>query len=68
MIEKSIDMMSEECVRYSFLFKEGSTENYRKIMDVNVIAMAICSREFAKSIKERKASGHIININRYVCA
>ncbi|XP_070154365.1 farnesol dehydrogenase-like [Polyergus mexicanus] len=42
---------------------EGSTENYRKILDVNVIAMAICSRELVQSVKKRKATGHIININ-----
>ncbi|XP_012539005.1 farnesol dehydrogenase [Monomorium pharaonis] len=42
---------------------EGSTETYRKIMDVNVIATAICSRELVQSIKKRKASGYIINIS-----
>ncbi|EZA60100.1 Dehydrogenase/reductase SDR family member, partial [Ooceraea biroi] len=44
---------------------EGSTRNYRNIMEVNVIAVAICSREFVKSIKQRNTSGHIINISRY---
>ncbi|XP_050459046.1 farnesol dehydrogenase-like [Cataglyphis hispanica] len=42
---------------------EGSTENYRKILDVNVLAVAICSRELVQSIKKRKVAGHIININ-----
>ncbi|XP_077256280.1 farnesol dehydrogenase-like [Temnothorax americanus] len=42
---------------------EGSTETYREIMDVNVIAAAICSRELVQSVKKRKASGHIINIS-----
>ncbi|EZA60099.1 hypothetical protein DMN91_013000 [Ooceraea biroi] len=42
---------------------EGSTRNYRNIMEVNVIAVAICSREFVKSIKQRNTSGHIINIS-----
>ncbi|XP_032685981.1 farnesol dehydrogenase-like [Odontomachus brunneus] len=42
---------------------DGSTENYRMIMDVNVIAIAICSREFVRSIKKRKTCGHIVNIN-----
>ncbi|KAL6417943.1 hypothetical protein ACFW04_008588 [Cataglyphis niger] len=42
---------------------EGSTENYRKILDVNVLAMAICSRELVQSVKKRNVSGHIININ-----
>ncbi|XP_029161320.1 farnesol dehydrogenase-like [Nylanderia fulva] len=42
---------------------EGSTETYRKILDVNVLALAICSRQLVQSVKKRKASGHIININ-----
>ncbi|CAL1683225.1 unnamed protein product [Lasius platythorax] len=42
---------------------EGSTETYRKILDVNVLAVAICSRQLVQSIKKRKATGHIININ-----
>ncbi|XP_011867701.1 PREDICTED: dehydrogenase/reductase SDR family member 11-like [Vollenhovia emeryi] len=42
---------------------EGSTETYREIMDVNVIASAICSRELVQSVKKRRASGHIINIS-----
>ncbi|XP_012224676.2 farnesol dehydrogenase-like [Linepithema humile] len=42
---------------------EGSTDEYHKILDVNVIAAAICSRQLAQSVKKRKASGHIININ-----
>ncbi|XP_043269467.1 uncharacterized short-chain type dehydrogenase/reductase y4vI-like [Venturia canescens] len=40
----------------------GSTENYRKIMDVNVIAVAICAREAVCSMKKRNVSGHIINV------
>ncbi|XP_012224677.1 farnesol dehydrogenase-like [Linepithema humile] len=42
---------------------EGSTDEYHKILDVNVIAAAICSRQLTQSVKKRKASGHIININ-----
>ncbi|XP_029161322.1 farnesol dehydrogenase-like [Nylanderia fulva] len=42
---------------------DGSTETYRKILDVNVLAVAICSRQLVQSVKKRKASGHIININ-----
>lgn len=43
---------------------ESSTANYRRILDVNVIATAICCREFVQSIKRhQKTSGHIINMN-----
>ncbi|EFN70152.1 Dehydrogenase/reductase SDR family member 11 [Camponotus floridanus] len=42
---------------------EGATEDFRKIIDVNVIAMAICSRELVQSVKKRNARGYIFNIN-----
>ncbi|XP_053993970.1 uncharacterized short-chain type dehydrogenase/reductase y4vI-like [Hylaeus volcanicus] len=42
---------------------ESPTEEYRKVLDTNVIAPAICVREFTQSIKQRKVFGHIININ-----
>lgn len=41
---------------------EGSTENFRKIMDVNVLAVAICTRE-AVNLMSKNVEGHIININ-----
>ncbi|XP_072098985.1 dehydrogenase/reductase SDR family member 11a isoform X1 [Mobula birostris] len=42
----------------------GRTEFWRNMIDVNVIAMAICTREAYQSMKERNIDdGHIININ-----
>ncbi len=38
------------------------------ILQVNVIALSVCTREAYQSMKERKVDdGHIININRYRC-
>ncbi|KZC11352.1 Dehydrogenase/reductase SDR family member 11 [Dufourea novaeangliae] len=37
--------------------------DYRRVVDTNLIAPAICSREFCQSVKKRNAYGHIININ-----
>lgn len=48
----------------TYFYSDGLTENYRKIMDVNFVAMAICSREAVRSLKKRNAPGHIINITR----
>ncbi|XP_011329530.2 farnesol dehydrogenase-like isoform X4 [Ooceraea biroi] len=42
---------------------EGKTENYHNIMNVNVVAAAICSRELVQSAKRRKIPAHIINIS-----
>uniref|UniRef100_UPI00398EB3AA dehydrogenase/reductase SDR family member 11a isoform X2 n=1 Tax=Pristiophorus japonicus TaxID=55135 RepID=UPI00398EB3AA len=42
----------------------GRTEFWRNMIDVNVIAMSICTRESYQSMKERHIDdGHIININ-----
>ncbi|XP_047371395.1 farnesol dehydrogenase-like [Vespa velutina] len=42
---------------------DGSTENFRNIMNVNVIAIAICTREAIRMMSKSKMQGHIININ-----
>ncbi|XP_026830691.1 farnesol dehydrogenase-like [Ooceraea biroi] len=42
---------------------EGKTANYHHIMNVNVIAAAICSRELVQSSKRRKTPAHIVNIS-----
>ncbi|XP_076376946.1 farnesol dehydrogenase-like [Megalopta genalis] len=42
---------------------EASYEEYRRIIDTNLIGPAICAREFAKSNKKRKTRGHVFNIN-----
>uniref|UniRef100_A0A3B5L9A2 Dehydrogenase/reductase SDR family member 11 n=1 Tax=Xiphophorus couchianus TaxID=32473 RepID=A0A3B5L9A2_9TELE len=43
----------------------GKTEGWRNMIDVNVLALSICTREAYKSMRERDVDdGHIININR----
>jgi len=39
------------------------TQQIRDIFDLNVIAASICIRETVKSIRKRKAKGHIIALN-----
>uniref|UniRef100_A0AAY4EQU4 Dehydrogenase/reductase SDR family member 11 n=1 Tax=Denticeps clupeoides TaxID=299321 RepID=A0AAY4EQU4_9TELE len=42
----------------------GRTEGWRKMIDVNVLALSICTREAYQSMRERGVDdGHIININ-----
>ncbi|KAM4797127.1 dehydrogenase/reductase SDR family member 11 isoform 1-T1 [Rhinophrynus dorsalis] len=42
----------------------GKTEGWRTMIDVNVLAVSICTREAFQSMKERSVDdGHIININ-----
>lgn len=42
----------------------GKTSGWRNMLDVNVIALSLCTREAYQSMKERNVNdGHIININ-----
>ncbi|KAM8835297.1 dehydrogenase/reductase SDR family member 11-like [Synchiropus picturatus] len=42
----------------------GTTEGWRDMINVNVLALSICTREAYKSMRERNVDdGHIININ-----
>jgi hypothetical protein len=50
---------------YILLFSEAASEDWRRILDVNVIALSSCTREALKSMKNRGVDdGHIIHINR----
>ncbi|XP_047247949.1 dehydrogenase/reductase SDR family member 11-like isoform X1 [Girardinichthys multiradiatus] len=42
----------------------GKTSGWKNMLDVNVLALSICSREAYQSMKERKIDdGHIMNLN-----
>ncbi|KAG7240793.1 hypothetical protein INR49_026380 [Caranx melampygus] len=42
----------------------GKTSSWRSMLDVNVLALSVCTREAYQSMKERNVDdGHIININ-----
>ncbi|XP_043910499.1 dehydrogenase/reductase SDR family member 11 isoform X2 [Protopterus annectens] len=42
----------------------GKTEGWRNMIDVNILALSVCTREAYQSMKERDVDdGHIININ-----
>nr|XP_022920427.1 farnesol dehydrogenase-like [Onthophagus taurus] len=45
---------------------EGNTYDWRKILDVNVLGLCICTREAIKSMKENEIDGQIINMNSVV--
>uniref|UniRef100_A0A3Q3WUK1 Dehydrogenase/reductase SDR family member 11 n=1 Tax=Mola mola TaxID=94237 RepID=A0A3Q3WUK1_MOLML len=43
---------------------QGKTSGWKNMLDVNVLALCICTREAYQSMKERNVDdGHIININ-----
>ncbi|XP_033199145.2 farnesol dehydrogenase-like isoform X1 [Bombus vancouverensis nearcticus] len=43
---------------------DSKTEEYRRVIDTNLIAPAIFAREAVKAMKKCNAYGHIINISR----
>jgi NAD(P)-dependent dehydrogenase (short-subunit alcohol dehydrogenase family) len=42
------------------------TSEWREMLDVNVLAPAVCAREAARQMQAKGCAGHIININRCV--
>ena len=41
-------------------------DNWRQILDLNVLGLSICAKEAIESMNEKQVDGHIININRSV--
>ncbi len=42
---------------------EGKTDDWKKVLDINVIGLSVCTREAVKSMRENNIDdGHIINI------
>jgi NAD(P)-dependent dehydrogenase (short-subunit alcohol dehydrogenase family) len=53
---------------HNFVYSiDGPVENWRKILDLNVLGLSMCTKEALQSMKERGVDdGHIIHINRFV--
>lgn len=42
---------------------EGETERWREMLEVNVLALCICTREAVQDMKRRGGEGHVIHIS-----
>jgi NAD(P)-dependent dehydrogenase (short-subunit alcohol dehydrogenase family) len=53
---------------HHFLYStDGPVEGWRKVFDLNVLGLSVCTKEALQSMKERGVDdGHIIHINRLV--
>jgi NAD(P)-dependent dehydrogenase (short-subunit alcohol dehydrogenase family) len=41
-------------------------DNWRQVLDLNVLGLSICTKEAIESMNEKQVDGQIININRSV--
>nr|XP_043897729.1 dehydrogenase/reductase SDR family member 11a isoform X2 [Solea senegalensis] len=64
-LHKGVDVcINNAGLAHSEPLLSGKTEGWRNMIDVNVLALSICTREAYKSMTERNVDdGHIININ-----
>lgn len=50
----------------SLMAAGGSTESWRRVFDVNVMALCICTREAVRSMRQNGVEGHVVHINSAV--
>jgi short-subunit dehydrogenase len=59
------DRVSTRDRLHHFSFIGGSTEEIKRMLDLNVLGLSVCTKEALQSLKERGVDdGHIIRINR----
>ncbi|XP_018900548.1 dehydrogenase/reductase SDR family member 11 isoform X2 [Bemisia tabaci] len=44
---------------------DGTVDEWKKLMDVNVIALSICTKEAIDSMRKRNVDGHIIHLSSF---
>jgi NADP-dependent 3-hydroxy acid dehydrogenase YdfG len=42
---------------------EGSSEHWREMLDVNVLALCICTREAVADMRRRDVAGHVVHVS-----
>lgn len=57
---------AEYKVKNRFLFIESTTKDFQDVLNTNLLAMAVFSKEAITSMRDRKFAGHVFNINRFV--
>lgn len=45
------------------MFLDGATEDWRQVLNVNVMALCICTREAYKIMQQHDIAGHIVHMN-----
>lgn len=65
--------LGKECVfptevfdQFFFIYIDGTVSEWKRILDVNIIALSVCSREAVKSMNNRNLKdAHIIHLSRF---
>lgn len=47
----------------TLLFLEGNPEDWKLVLDTNVLGLCMCSKQVLKPLKENNERGHIVHIN-----
>lgn len=47
----------------TFLLSDGTIEDWKAMLDVNVFALYVCTQQAIKAMEKRGIDGHVININ-----
>jgi NAD(P)-dependent dehydrogenase (short-subunit alcohol dehydrogenase family) len=54
-------------VSHCLCLADGSPDEWRQLMDVNVVALCLCTKEAVASMQRRSVQdGHIFNLSRSV--
>jgi NAD(P)-dependent dehydrogenase (short-subunit alcohol dehydrogenase family) len=66
-VDSAITLLAS-LVAHNFVYSiDGPVENWRKILNLNVLGLSVCTKEALQSMKERGVDdGHIVHINRFV--
>ncbi|XP_063220370.1 dehydrogenase/reductase SDR family member 11-like isoform X2 [Bacillus rossius redtenbacheri] len=57
-------LVNNAAVAHNNNLADGKTEQWRQLLEVNLLALSICTREALQSMKERSVDdGHIVHIN-----
>jgi NAD(P)-dependent dehydrogenase (short-subunit alcohol dehydrogenase family) len=66
-VDSAITVLASLTAHHIVYSTDGPVENWRKIFDLNVLGLSVCTKEALQSMKERGVDdGHIIHINRFV--
>lgn len=62
---KDLDFLPRVGVFKKIIFTESDRESLEKLLNINLLAVAVCINKAVGSMRKRNVEGHVVNINRY---